>query len=124
VWATLLALGFASPAFGQVRGIYAPGSTLLSGGTLPDPGFSYANDVWANWPTQFKGLQGRPLPLTGVALVAADTSTFTFVPRTTIMGAHMESRVSRQRRRRRRQRDIAVQRIFCQRQHPVGVRRP
>jgi hypothetical protein len=90
----LLAVLAASPASGQVRGIYAPGSTLLSAGTLPDFGFSYANDVWANWPTQFKGSRGNDLPVTGVALVAADTSTFTFVPHATIMGAHVEFAVA------------------------------
>jgi hypothetical protein len=87
-------LGLATPAYGQVRGMYGPGSALTDGGTLPDPGFAFSDQFWSNTSSSLKGSQGNPLPLQNSVTVSSNTVTLTYVPQRTMLGAHVEFSIS------------------------------
>jgi hypothetical protein len=80
----------AAPVFGQIRGTYSPASTLITGGTLPDPGFSFSDLFWTNTSDTLKGPKGNPLPLQTAVTVSNNTATLTYVSRRTVLGAHLE----------------------------------
>ncbi len=83
----------AVPMCAQVRGSYSPGSTLTAGGTLADPGFSYSNQLWANWSNRLKGPQGGPIPIQGSIFTFFDTNSLTYVPKLKLLGASLEFEV-------------------------------
>jgi hypothetical protein len=80
----------AAPVFGQMRGVYSPASTLISGGTLPDPGFMFSDLFWTNTSGTLKGPQGNPLPLQTAVTVSNNTVTLAYVASRTILHAHLE----------------------------------
>jgi hypothetical protein len=84
----------AAPAFGQIRGTYSPASTLTSGGTLPDPGYSFSDLFWSNSSDTLKGPHGNPLPLQAAVTVSNNTATFGYVPRLTVLRAHLQFAVA------------------------------
>lgn len=79
-----------APVFGQIRGTYSPASTLTSGGTLPDPGYSFSDLFWSNSSNTLKDPHGNPLPLQAAVTVSNNTATFGYVPRLTVLRAHLE----------------------------------
>jgi hypothetical protein len=78
------------PAAGQVRGMYSPGSTLTGGGTVPDPGLSYSNQVWYGSSDELKGAQGKTLPLQASVSIWTDNNSLVYVPNFKFLGAHLE----------------------------------
>jgi len=78
------------PTLGQIRGIYSPGSTLTGGGTVPDPGFSYSNQLWYGASSQLKGPQGNTLPLAVSVSSLIDNNSLVYVPKFKFLGAHLE----------------------------------
>jgi hypothetical protein len=77
-------------ALGQVRGVYSPGSTLTGGGTVPDPGFSYFNQIWYNSASRLMGPQGKALPVQGSVAVLSDSNAVVYVPKFKFLAAHLE----------------------------------
>jgi hypothetical protein len=71
--------GFATPARGQVRGMYSPGSNLTGAGTLAAPGFSYTNQLWSGATGEVKGPEGNALPLQPLDTIFIDNNTITYV---------------------------------------------
>ena len=78
------------PGHCQVRGMYSPGSTLTGGGTVPDPGFSYSNQLWFGSATESKGPNGSSLPLQVSVSVRVDNNTLVYVPKYKLLGANLE----------------------------------
>lgn len=77
-------------AFGQVRGVYSPGSTLTAGGTVGSPGLSYSNQLWYGVSSQLKGPQGNTLPLPVSLSVWIDNNTLAYVPNFKWLGAQLQ----------------------------------
>jgi len=90
----LAALLIASPAYGQVRGMYSPGSTLSAGGSVPDPGLSFIDQFWSNTSDTLKGPRGSALPLEDSVTVSSNTATITYVPDTRVLGARLALSIS------------------------------
>jgi hypothetical protein len=84
-----VALLFSSSAGAQIRGMYSPGSTLTGGGSLPDPGLSYSNQLWLGDATELKGPNGKPLPVQPFASLFIDNNTFEYVSRFKFLRAHL-----------------------------------
>jgi hypothetical protein len=87
--AALLAILTASSA-AQVRAEYSPGSTLSNGGTVPDPGFSYTNQIWFNSADRLCGPRGKSIPFRGQLSVLVDNNTLTYVPKFHFLHAKLE----------------------------------
>jgi hypothetical protein len=85
-----VALIFSSSAGAQIRGMYSPGSTLTGGGSLPDPGLSYSNQLWFGYATELKGPNGKPLPVQPFADIFIDNNTLEYVPGFKFLHAHLE----------------------------------
>jgi len=79
----------ATSTLAQVRGSYSPGSTVTAGGTVPDPGFSYANQYWYFSASQLKGPQGKVLPITGQATFKVDNNNLTYIPKFKFLRANL-----------------------------------
>jgi hypothetical protein len=89
--AGLVFLGIAVlPGLCQVRGMYSPGSTLTGGGTVPDPGLSYSNQLWLGSANQLKGPTSSSLPLQVSVSVRVDNNTLIYVPKYKLLGANLE----------------------------------
>ena len=88
-WACVVLLAGA-PAYGQIRGMYSPGATLTDGGSLPDPGVAISDQFWSNTSSSLKGPQGNPLALQDSVTVSSNTVTVAYVPKSTLLGAHLE----------------------------------
>lgn len=76
--------------FGQVRGVYSPGSTLTGGGTVDTSGLSYSNQFWYGASSQLKGPRGNTLPLPASLSVWIDNNTLAYVPKFKLLGANLE----------------------------------
>ena len=87
--AALLAILTASSA-AQVRAEYSPGSTLSNGGTVPDPGFSYSNQIWYNSSDRLYGPKGKLVPFHGQLSALTDNNTVVYVPKLHFLGAKMQ----------------------------------
>ncbi len=74
----------------QVRAEYSPGSTLSNGGTVPDPGFSYANQIWYNSSDRLYGPKGKLVPFHGQLSALTDNNTVVYVPKFHFLGAKMQ----------------------------------
>ncbi len=79
-----------APSAAQVRAEYSPGSTLSNGGTVPDPGFSYANQIWYNSADRLYGPKGKRIPFHGQLSVLVDNNTVTYVPKFHFLNAKLE----------------------------------
>jgi hypothetical protein len=86
----VLLIVFATPALAQERGVYSLGSTLTEAGTLPDPGFSYSNQIWYGAAGQLKGPQGNSLPVNLSAALVADNNSLMYVPKFKFLKANLE----------------------------------
>jgi len=80
----------ATSAFAQIRGIYSPGSNLTGGGSLPDSGFSYENQIWLGTANQLKGPSGNPLPTPAYPTFVFDNNTLTYVPKFKFLKANLD----------------------------------
>ena len=89
IWLVLVA-ACALPAAAQVRGEYSPGSTLSGAGTLPDPGWSYSNQLWYNTADRLYGPNGKALPDKDNFYALTDNNTFVFIPKAKLWGAKLE----------------------------------
>ncbi|MGB8890162.1 MAG: transporter [Candidatus Korobacteraceae bacterium] len=78
------------PSAAQVRGEYSPGSTLSNGGTVPDPGFSYSNQIWYNSSDRLYGPKGKLVPFHGQLSALTDNNTVVYVPKFHFLGAKMQ----------------------------------
>jgi hypothetical protein len=74
----------------QVRGEYSPGSTLSYAGTVPDPGFSYSNQVWMNSSDRLYGPRGKLIPIQEQLGTVTDNNTVVYVPKAKLLGAKLE----------------------------------
>ncbi|MGC2109183.1 MAG: transporter [Candidatus Korobacteraceae bacterium] len=74
----------------QVRGEYSPGSTLSTAGTVPDPGFSYSNQIWMNSSDRLYGDHGNIIPFQGQLGVLVDNNTVIYVPKFRLFHAKPE----------------------------------
>jgi hypothetical protein len=74
----------------QVRAEYSPGSTLSNGGTVPDPGFSYANQIWYNSSDRLYGPKGKLVAFHGQLSALTDNNTVVYVPKFHFLGAKMQ----------------------------------
>jgi hypothetical protein len=86
----LILLVFVSPGFSQVRGEYSPGPILIEGGTIPDPGFSFSNQLWTNSSSRLMGPRGNPLAIRGSVSVWIDNNSVVYVPTFKLLGAQLE----------------------------------
>lgn len=73
-----------------MRAEYSPGSTLSNGGTLPDPGFAYANQIWYNSADRLCGPKGKAIAFHGQLSVLVDNNTVTYVPKFHFLDAKLE----------------------------------
>ena len=78
------------PACAQVRAEYSPGSTLSNAGTLPDPGFSYSNQIWYNSSDRLYGPKGKLIPFRGQLSALTDNNTVIYVPKFQLLHAKLE----------------------------------
>jgi hypothetical protein len=78
------------PASAQVRAEYSPGSTLSNGGTVPDPGFSYSNQIWYNSSDRLYGPKGKRIPFRGQLSALVDNNTVVYVPKFKFLHANLE----------------------------------
>ncbi|MDE3137822.1 MAG: transporter [Acidobacteriota bacterium] len=79
-----------TPALGQVRGMYSPGSTLTGAGTLATSGFSYSNQLWSGAAGELKGPNGEVLPLQTFVTIYIDNNTITYVSKFKFVHARLE----------------------------------
>lgn len=79
-----------APSVAQVRGEYSPGSTLSSAGTVPDPGFSYSNQIWYNSSDRLYGPRGNPVPIQGQLAFLTDNNSVVYVPKFRLLHAKPE----------------------------------
>jgi hypothetical protein len=76
-------------ALAQVRGEYSPGSTLSAAGTLPDPGFSYYNQLWVNTADRLYGPNGHAIPVPAAFFALTDNNCVVYVPHIRLLGAKL-----------------------------------
>ena len=76
----------ATSARSQNRGVYPLGMSALNAGTLPDSGWSYANQLLDYTRDRAKDDDGHTEPVRGAHLVLMDMNTFTWVNRKTTSG--------------------------------------
>jgi hypothetical protein len=79
-----------TPALGQVRGMYSPGSTLTGAGTLASPGFSYTNQLWSGATRETRGPNGNVIPFQTAGTTFIDNNTITYVSKFRFLGGHLE----------------------------------
>jgi len=70
--------------------MYSPGSTLTGGGTVPDPGFSYFNQLWYGSSSELKDSNGKNLPLPVSVSIWIDNNSLVYVPPFKFLGANLE----------------------------------
>ena len=87
---TILCALLTAPAVAQVRAEYSPGSTLANAGTVPDPGFSYSNQIWYNSSDRLYGPRGKLIPFHGALSVTTDNNTVVYVPKFQFLHAKLE----------------------------------
>ena len=72
----------------QNRGVYPLGMTALNAGSLPDSGWTYANQLLYYTRDQAKNNNGNTEPVTGGHVVLMDMNTFTWVNHRSTDGVH------------------------------------
>ena len=72
----------------QNRGVYPLGMTALNAGSLPDSGWTYANQLLYYTRDRAKNNNGNTEPVTGGHVVLMDMNTFTWVNHRSTDGVH------------------------------------
>jgi hypothetical protein len=70
----------------QNRGVYPLGMTAVNSGLMPEPGFTYTNQLLSYARDEAKADDGSTLPVTGSNAVVMDMNTSAWVSATTILG--------------------------------------
>lgn len=78
----------ADPVRAQNRGVYPLGMSALNAGSLPDSGWTYANQFLDYSRDRAKDDGGKTEPITGAHVVLMDMNTFTWVSRGSTQGFH------------------------------------
>ena len=89
--ALLLLASFAcsSTLTAQIRGEYSPGSTLSGAGSVPDPGFSYSNQLWLTSADRLYA-DGALIPVKAQLNVVTENNSVIYVPNFRLLGGRPE----------------------------------
>jgi len=70
----------------QNRGVYPLGMSAVNSGLMPQPGFTYTNQLLSYARDEAKAEDGSTLPITGSNIVVMDMNTIAWVSEVTILG--------------------------------------
>lgn len=82
-----------TPALAQQRGQYPSGLFVVSSGTVPEPGLTYANIFYATSADRFKGPDGRAIPVAGQFSIFLDANVFVYVPKHKVLGGYFNAQM-------------------------------